>query len=54
MESLHSSVDKENMQLRKDKVLLVDHVSELQRKVRRGPYRLTLSHVTLIIMSKES
>ncbi|XP_062573134.1 ELKS/Rab6-interacting/CAST family member 1-like [Saccostrea cucullata] len=42
LESLHSSVDKENMQLRKDKVLLVDHVSELQRKLEQKDKEIVL------------
>lgn len=42
LESLHSSVDKENMQLRKDKVLLVDHVSELQRKMEQKDQEIVL------------
>lgn len=42
LESLHSSVDKENMQLRKDKVLLVDHVSELQRKIEQKDQEIVL------------
>nr|XP_022293000.1 golgin subfamily A member 5-like isoform X1 [Crassostrea virginica]XP_022293010.1 golgin subfamily A member 5-like isoform X1 [Crassostrea virginica]XP_022293019.1 golgin subfamily A member 5-like isoform X1 [Crassostrea virginica] len=42
LESLHSSVDKENMQLRKDKVLLVDHVSELQRKLEQKDQEIVL------------
>ncbi|XP_055996073.1 ELKS/Rab6-interacting/CAST family member 1-like isoform X2 [Ostrea edulis] len=42
LENLHSSVDKENLQLRKDKVLLVDHVSELQRKLERKDQEIVL------------
>jgi hypothetical protein len=33
LESFQQSVEKECDQLRKDKLLLIDHVSEIQRKV---------------------
>ncbi|CAL1533196.1 unnamed protein product [Lymnaea stagnalis] len=32
-EGMHSVIDSENTQLRKDKILLVDHVAELQKKL---------------------
>ncbi len=34
LEATHDNVTAENAQLRRDKMLLVDHVADLQRKVR--------------------
>ena len=38
LEAVHQRSDTENTQLRRDKMLLVDHVSNLQRKVNAPSY----------------